>query len=151
MYEILVYVFEHCQHSEVARDRAGVAQKLSAAGFERADISTALNWLAGALRTPAGTLAPLPDARRSFRAYAARELAKLDTECRGFLATLERAGILSPQLREHVLERALAAPGELLTLEQLKLIVVLVLWNLEAPASRLLAADLFTQGASLPS
>ena len=88
----------------------------------------------------------------TFRAYAPKELAKLDTECRGFLLALEQSGILSPQVREHVIERALAATGSALSLEQLKLIVLMVLWNQQTPTSRLLAEDLFTvQHERLPN
>ena len=144
MYEILVYLFENCQQREVAYDRERVAKKLSAAGFEDADISEALHWLAGMARVPLAEPAPLPDASRSFRAYAPRELAKLDARCRGFLLMLEQSGILTPQNRELVLERSLAASGASLTLEQLKLIVLMVLWNQQTPTSQLVAEELFS-------
>lgn len=152
MYDILVYVFENCQQAELAYDRERVAKKLSAAGFEDSDISEALHWLAGVMRAPQVSAAVLPDASRSFRAFAPRELAKLDAECRGFLLTLENSGILTPQTRELVLERSLAASGSALTLDQVKLIVLMVLWNQQTPTSRLLAEDLFTSAhARLPS
>ena len=144
MYDILVFVFENCQQAELAYDRDRVAKKLSAAGFEDSDISEALHWLAGMAAAPHCVREPLPDARASFRAYAPRELAKLDAECRGFLLTLEHSGILSPETRELVLERALAASGDMLSLEQLKLVVLMVLWNQQTPTSRLVAEDLFT-------
>ena len=152
MYDILVFLFENCQQAELAYDRERVARKLSAAGFEDSDISEALHWLAGVLREPHGGTGALPDARASFRAFAPRELAKLDAECRGFLLALEQSGILTPQTRELVLERSLAASGHALTLEQLKLIVLMVLWNQQTPTSRLLAEDLFTAAhARLPN
>jgi Smg protein len=152
MYDILVYLFENCQQAELAYDRERVAKKLSAAGFEDSDISEALHWLAGVLRASHGVREPLPDARTSFRAYAPRELAKLDAACRGFLLTLEHSGILSAETRELVIERALAASGEALNLEQLKLVVLMVLWNQQTPTSRLLAEDLFSAPrARLPS
>lgn len=144
MYDILVFLFEHCQQTELACDRDRVAKKLSAAGFEDADISEALHWLAGMRHAPAAVREPLPDARSSFRAYAPRELAKLDAQCRGFLMTLEHSGILSAETRELVIERALAASGEALSLEQLKLVVLMVLWNQQTPTSQLVAEDLFT-------
>ena len=147
MYEILVYLFENCQQREVAYERERIAKKLSAAGFEHADISEALHWLAGVARAPRAGTAQLPDARTSFRAFAPRELAKLDAECRGFLITLEQSGILTPQTREVVMERSLAASGQTLSLEQLKLIVLMVLWNQQTPTSQLLAEDLFTTSA----
>lgn len=144
MYDILAYLFEHCQQAEIADDRERVARKLSAAGFDDSDISEALRWLAGVLRAPEGEHAPLPDGRSSFRAFAPRETAKLDAECRGFLITLEQSGILNAETRELVLERSLAASGHALSLDQLKLIVLMVLWNHQTPTSRLLAEDLFS-------
>jgi Smg protein len=152
MYEILVYLFEHCQQTDLAQDSELVAKKLSAAGFEDTDISEALSWLAGVLRVPHRDFAPIPDSRNTFRAFAPKELAKLGTDCRGFLLTLEQSGILTPDLREHVIERALAATGPALSLEQLKLVVLMVLWNHQTPTSHLLAEDLFTvQSERLPS
>src|SRR5262245_47917581 len=144
MYDILVYLFEHCQQAELTLDSGRVAKKLSAAGFEDSDISTALHWLAGVVRAPRAGLERLPNLGTTFRAYAPRELAKLDARCRGFLLTLEQSGILDPQNRELVLERSLAATGDALTLEQLKLIVLMVLWNQQTATSRLLAEDLFS-------
>jgi Smg protein len=148
MYDILVYLFENCQQAELADDRERVARKLSAAGFEDADISEALHWLAGVLRAPRAASASLPDARASFRAFAPRELAKLDAECRGFLITLEQSGILTAETRELVLERSLAASGHTLSLDQVKLIVLMVLWNQQTPTSQLLAEDLFSAAHS---
>ncbi len=144
MYEVLVYLFENCQQAEVADDRDRVARKLSAAGFEDADISEALHWLAGVLRVPSRPRSALPDSRTTFRAFAPRELAKLDAQCRGFIITLEQSGILTAETRELVLERSLAASGPSLSLDQLKLIVLMVLWNQKAPTSHLLAEDLFS-------
>ena len=144
MYDILVYLFENCQQAELTYDRERVAKKLSAAGFDDSDISEALHWLAGVLLAPHGVPQKLPDSRTSFRAFAPRELAKLDAECRGFLLTLEQSGILGPQTRELVIERSLAATGDSLTPDQLKLIVLMVLWNQQMPTSRLVAEDLFS-------
>jgi Smg protein len=148
MYDVLVYLFENCQQAELADDRERVARKLSAAGFEDSDITEALHWLAGVVQAQRGVSAALPDARSSFRAFAPRELAKLDTECRGFLMTLEHSGILNPETRELVLERSLAASGPVLCLDQLKLIVLMVLWNRQTSTSQLLAEDLFSTGHS---
>jgi len=151
MYDILVYVFENCQQADLAYDRERVAKKLSAAGFEDSDISEALHWLAGVTRTPPGALERLPVSRYAFRAFAPREAAKLDAQCRGFLLTLEQSGILDVQTREVVIERAMAAAGDSLSIEQLKLVVLMVLWNQQTPTSRLVAEDLFSQHARLPS
>src|SRR5882672_4364768 len=152
MYDILVYLFENCQHYELADQKERVAKKLSAAGFDDSDISEALSWLAGVARAPHRSLAPLPESGAAFRAYAPKELAKLDAECRGLLIYFEQSGILSPNTRETVIDRALAATGDGLTIEQLKLIVLMVLWNQRIPSSRLVAEDLLSPvGTRLPS
>ena len=152
MYDILVYLFENCQQHELSHEKDRVAKKLSAAGFEDSNISEALTWLAGVAREPHRSLAPLPATGVAFRAYAPRELAKLDAECRGLLIYFEQSSILTAQMREHVIERALAATGDALTIEQLKLIVLMVLWNQQTSSSRLVAEDLLSPaGSRLPS
>jgi len=152
MYDILVYLFENCQQHEVSDEKERVAKKLSAAGFEESDISEALTWLAGVARGPHRSFAPLPATGAAFRAYAPKELAKLDADCRGLLIYFEQSGILNPQSRETVIDRALAATGEGLTIEQLKLVVLMVLWKHQTPSSRLIAEDLLSPvGARLPS
>ena len=152
MFDILVYVFENCRQADVSHDPERVARKLSAAGFDDTEISAALSWLAGVVRTPQRSLAPLPESSTAFRAFAPKELAKLDADCRGFLLFLERSGILSPASREHVIERALATAGETLSLNQIKLIIVMVLWSQQAPASQLVAEELLSaRGERLPN
>ena len=56
-----------------------------------------------------------------------QELARLDAQCRGLLASLESAGILSPSQREIVIDRLLALDAEELDLEQVKWVVLMVL------------------------
>jgi len=148
MYDILAYLFENCRQADLAHDREAVAQKLAAAGFDGSDISEALHWLAGMGAAPQEPEPNLPDARVSFRAFAPRELVKLDAQCRGFLMTLEQSGMLSAQAREQVLERCLAASGATLTLQQLKVVVLMVLWNRQAHTSRLIAQDIFAAPAA---
>ncbi len=142
MYDIYVYLFENCHRTDLSEDNEQIARKLSAAGFEESDISEALSWLAGVLHAPHRSLAPLPGSTRAIRAYAPKECAKLDASCRGLVMQLEDIGVLDPVLRELVVDRAMAASGRTLSLDQLKLIVLMVLWNLETPASRLIAEEL---------
>ncbi len=146
MYDIFVYLFENCHRADLADDNELIAKRLTAAGFEESDISEALSWLAGMLHAPHRILEPLPAASRATRAYAPKELAKLDAGCLGLVMHLENIGVLDPVLRELVIDRAMAASGRALSLDQLKLIVLMVLWNLETPASRLIAEELLSSG-----
>ena len=148
MYEIFVYLFENCHRTDLSQNNELIAKKLTAAGFEESEISETLSWLAGVLHAPHRSLAPLPGSTRAIRAYAPKECAKLDAACRGLLMHLEDIGALDPSLRELVVDRAMAASGRALSLDQLKLIVLMVLWNLESPASRLIAEELLTRSES---
>jgi len=148
MFDILVFVYEHCRQADVTGDPGRVAKRLSAAGFDEADISAALSWLAGLARSPGRLDVALPATRAAFRAFAPKEIAKLDTAARGFLMALEQSGILSPQSRELVLERALATSDDRLSIDQIKLIVLMVLWNQRAPASQLVAEELRSSAAT---
>jgi hypothetical protein len=63
------------------------------------------------------------------RVYFGPELDKLDVECRGFLLFLEQHGILDGDQRELVLDRAMALDQEELDLDDLKWVVLMVLFN----------------------
>lgn len=152
MYDILAYLYENCHRTDLSEDNQLISKKLSAAGFEDSDISEALTWLSGMLQVPHLKNAPSPVAMRSLRAYAPKECAKLDAGCRGLIMHMENIGVLDPDLRELVLDRAMAASGPNLSNDQLKLIVLMVLWNMETPSSRLIAMELFAPvEASLPN
>lgn len=143
MYEVLAYVYEHYERSDLAYNGDKIARKLSAAGFEREEIHSALRWLAGLPAACLGEAPAMPAGGAAHRAYAPRELAKLNAQCLGYILMLEHSGVLCPRTREQVFERALAADGEPLVLAQLKLIVLMVLWNQDLPSRQLLAHDLF--------
>jgi Smg protein len=146
MFEVLVYLFENYYHTESYPDNDTLSRKLSAAGFENEDISEALDWLGGLARH---TEHPLPDSlesSRSQRAFISIEVDKLTTESRGFLAFLESAGILTPVLREMIIERAMALDGEVVGLEKFKVIVLMVLWTRRGSVDTLILDELLPDG-----
>ena len=63
------------------------------------------------------------------RVYFGPELDKLDVECRGFLLFLEQHGVLDAGQRELVLDRAMALDQDELDLDDLKWVVLMVLFN----------------------
>lgn len=152
MYEVLAYVYKYYEKADLAYDGDRVARKLSAAGFGRDDIHSALRWLAGMQAPKMRDATPTSGVTDAQRIYAARELDRLDAEGLGYLLTLEHSGVLNARTREQVLERALAAGDERLGMDQLKVIVLMVLWHQGLATSRLLAHDLFLVSESrLPS
>lgn len=141
MFDILVYVYEHCQQSELRENADDVARRLTEAGFDGDDVSAALAWIAGVARAPMHQGVPLAGRNPVYRVYAAREAAKLDAECRGLLLRLERCGVVDADARERILERVVAAPLDALTTDQLKLVVLIVLWQASPRDGRPFAAD----------
>jgi Smg protein len=71
----------------------------------------------------------IPRADRPIRVYVEYELDRLDTDCRDFLLYLENIGILDAQRRELVLDRLMALENEDITLEDMKWVVLMVLFN----------------------
>jgi Smg protein len=66
----------------------------------------------------------------SMRIYSIAEQNHLGSECLGFLTFLESAGVLSASMREIVVDRAMAAPGDPVCLDDLKIIILMVYWSL---------------------
>ena len=149
MFDILVYLFENYYHTELHPDQDTLARKLSAAGFEHDDISDALAWLQGLSATGTGTLADALAQSTAFRGYAEIEAAKLGVEGRGFLAFLESAKVLTPLLREIIIERAMALAEDSVSVEKLKVIVLMVLWSQQHSIDSLILEELLSDRAQL--
>jgi Smg protein len=65
----------------------------------------------------------------SMRIYPRHEQSHLGAQAMGFLSFLETSARMPAQLREVVIERAMAAPGGPVSLEDLKVIVLMVYWR----------------------
>ena len=128
MFDILVYLFENYFESDVHPDQGKLARELSAAGFDTQEIDRAFDWFSDLELVPAGYPSTLSDSR-SIRLFSAAELAKIDAEARGFLSFLEVSGIVNPVQRELILDRCLALNETEVSIEQVKWIVLMVLWS----------------------
>ncbi|HAO24765.1 MAG TPA: hypothetical protein DCQ49_06630, partial [Methylophaga sp.] len=62
------------------------------------------------------------------RVFSESEIERLDIQCRGYLLFLEQVGVLDVETREVVIERVLALDSEEIDLEQLKWVVLMVLF-----------------------
>jgi Smg protein len=125
--DILIYVFDRYMLDEAPEllERRDLERDLERAGFAHTHVERALDWLAdlaGERSRPS-----LAGSGRAVRVFSDCELARLSTECRGFLMTLERLGVLSPAQREIVVDRMLALDADELDTEQLKWVVLMVL------------------------
>ena len=142
MFDILVYLFENYFEADLHPDQGTLEQELSAAGFDSTEINLAFDWLNG-LETLSSS--PYPDSMAdgtSTRIYADIEQKKIDAESRGFLTFLEVSKILNPVQREWVIDRILALNDRDVGLEQVKWIVLIVLWSQGAAEDYLFIEDL---------
>ncbi|CAJ0993476.1 DUF494 family protein Smg [Pantoea sp. Nvir] len=134
MFDVLMYLFETYIHSkaEMQVDQDTLTNDLTDAGFHRHDIFNALNWLEKLADYQDGLTNPILLANDPFsiRIYTEEECLRLDAECRGFLLFLEQIQVLNMETREMVIERVMALDALEFDLEDLKWVVLMVLFNL---------------------
>ncbi|WP_431274818.1 DUF494 family protein [Variovorax ureilyticus] len=148
MFEVLVFVYENYWRGDVCPAPEQLGRKLSAQGFDADEIREALHWLDGLnLATQGIQLVRhadnatatvgvrnrsddvIPQSPDSIRVYSHSEQEHIGAECLGFISFLESSGVLPTGMREIVIERAMATPGEPLTVDELKIIVLMVHWS----------------------
>ena len=150
MFEVLTFVYENYDPGESCPEPAHLERKLAAVGFESDEIGEALTWLQG-LEGAAHPSPLLPwllqPQADSMRIYPPHERSHLGTQALGFLSFLESAARIPAQLREVVIERAMAAPGGPVSLEDLKIIVLMVYWRFGQEPDALVLDELFNDPA----
>lgn len=126
--DVLMYLFENYQAGEFSDsdNHETLSDELVAAGFPESEVEHAFTWLDGLAEQRQLPIVFGPSS--AIRIYARSEMARLSTECRGFLMYLEQLGILSPEKRELVIDRLLALDEEI-DLERVKWVCLLVLMN----------------------
>ena len=143
MIDILVYLFENYL-PDACPEPAVLARKLSAAGFETDDISAALSWLDGLAGEESGRCLS-PAASNALRIYDEEEQERLPAPCRGFITFLEQHDAIDAPLREAIIERALALPDALVSLDRLKVIVLAVIWRYRHEVDALILEELLAE------
>jgi Smg protein len=137
MFEVLVFVYENYWRGDACPEPHALERKLSAHGFEPEEIHEALVWLDG-LNIAAQNICVNVGAElewspgqsaNSMRVFSISEQDKLGAECLGFISFLESSGVLPPALREIVVDRGMAVPGDFVSLDALKIIVLMVYWR----------------------
>ena len=130
MFDVLMYLFEHYymdEETEFGPDRESLHSELVEAGFPSADIHRAFVWLEDLAEQQHQIHSPQTE--NAIRIFSERECERLDPECRGFLLFLEQMGILLPDARERVIERAMALETDDFDISQLKWVILMVLFN----------------------
>jgi Smg protein len=146
MIDVLVYLFEEYYNGAGYPDRDTLSKKLSRAGFDADDITDALEWLGGLTDQEESSFPLAFKEGDSFRSYSVSEFTKLTPDARGFLAFLDSARVLTPTLRELIIERAMAIRHDAVNLDQLKIIVLMVMWTQCGNIDALVLQELLPDG-----
>ncbi len=132
VFDVLMYLFENYmdEGAEFQPDQEALTHELTQAGFQRGEIRKAFSWLDGlsSLRDPRSGKSPTPGAA-AIRHYTPKEQERLDEDCRGYLHFMEASGVINPATREVIIDRLLALETDEITLDQIKWVMLLVLFN----------------------
>jgi len=147
MFDVLIYLFENYFNPGACPEADVLARKLTAVGFERDEIDEALVWLNGLSKASETPAPPELAASGGYRVYAAWELEQLGADAIGFVSFLESAGVIDPAQRELIIDRSLAVGDSPVGTDQLKIIVLMVLWSQEAEVDALILEELLDDGS----
>ncbi len=128
--DVLLFLFEHYFYDDpdAVRDRDSMQAGLISAGFSPSEISKAFDWLDELARQRPARSEPAPMSG-PVRVFADAERARLDPDGIGFLIFLEHNGIIDAIHRELVLDRVMALDQDEVDLDDLKWVVLMVLFN----------------------
>lgn len=146
MFDVLAFVYENYAAGDFCPEVHSLQRKLSAVGFDSDEIRDAVLWISGLSCTKeAVEHQPLLLAhhhQHSLRVYLPSEYRKLGIRCVGFLSFLESCGVLNTAMREVIVDRCMAAPGTAVSLDEFKLIVLMVFWSFDQVPDALLLDEL---------
>ncbi len=128
--DVLIYLFDNYveEELEITPDQEDLKTQLVHAGFADIQVNKAIDWLEG-LASQKDKLDTRILRSMSIRLFNDAENERLDVECKGFLLFLEQSGVLDSEDRELVIDRVLALETDIIELQQLKWVVLMVLFN----------------------
>ncbi len=128
--DVLIYLFDHYveEELEITPDQQDLKTQLVQAGFADTQVDKAIDWLEG-LAMQKDKLDVDVLRSMSIRVFNDVENEKLDVNCKGFLLFLEQSGVLDAEDRELVIDRVMALETDSIELQQLKWVVLMVLFN----------------------
>ena len=150
MFDILMFLFDSyfTVGNYPAQDKLSI--KLTAAGFEDDDIHSALTWLTG-VRKLSETEYPELINHSGLRYFADFEKQRISADGLQFVSFLESNEMITPVEREMIIDRAVALGRERLSIDKVKLIILIVLWNQRDDLDPILVEDLLVAPNSAPT
>lgn len=132
VFDILMYLFETYlddDQSEIP-SADNIHNELTRIEFHDSNVNKAFNWLVdlSTLKYYDFTIKQLDD--NSFRTFSSLEQKKFDLQAQTVLIELVNLNILTPTQREIIIDKALALDIALINQEQMKWVVLMVLFNI---------------------
>jgi Smg protein len=143
MFDILLFLFESYFDAGSYPEPNRLSAKLTAAGFEEEDINQSLTWLSG-LRELTNATYPESINHSGLRCYTDFEAERISEEGLRFVAFWEHNKIITPIEREMIIDRVVALGRNKLSVDKVKLIALMVLWNQHEDLDPMLIEDLLT-------
>ena len=130
--DILMYLFETYlddEQSDIPSEDS-IRGELARIGFQDAKVTKAFNWLddLAILKDTFTSIEQLDS--NSFRIFTPLEIEKFDRKARGVLFDLVDLSVLTPTQREIIIDKALALDIAAIDQEQMKWVVLMVLFNI---------------------
>jgi Smg protein len=130
--DILIYLFETYlddDQSDIPNEDS-IRKELSRAGFHDAKVSSAFDWLDDLVILKDEFTDQEALESDSLRLFSPLEIEKLDEQARGVLLDLVELSVITPSQRELIIDKALALDIAHIDQEQMKWIILMVLFNL---------------------
>ncbi|OAM51806.1 protein smg-like protein [Methylovorus sp. MM2] len=141
MFEVLVYMFENYFEANIRPDQQTLEKELFAAGFDQEDINGAFNWFSALEEMTNQADESISDLSTSLRIFTEAETKKISGESISFIMFLEQAHVLNSVQRELIVDRAMALPQAEISIEEIRWIVLMALWNQDKAKDYLFVED----------
>jgi len=154
MFEVLAFVYDNYLDSDACPELLALHRTLNIQGFVPSEVEAALLWLeeltfaTRQLPTITPAAEALTPGAAATRVLSQPELARLGVAGWGFLAFLVSAGALPTLELELVMDRVSAAGPGPISLDDLKLIVLMVFWGLRRLPDALVLDELIDNQAT---
>ena len=142
MFEILIYLFGSYFDAGACPEPKKLSRKLSAAGFQGKEINDVLTWLSALQQQEQNY--PTKLQHTGIRFFAREEEKYISFEARQFLMFAEQQKMISAAEREMIIDRTMVLKQKNISLDKLKLIMLIVLWNRDQELDTLLIEELLS-------
>ncbi len=133
MVEVLAFLFENFLHRpiDLQANFEQIARELPQVGFNVEEVDGAMDWLDETLQNQSFDTTLLKQSC-SLRAFTSLETAKIDNEARGMIYLLESNGLITPSIRELMIDRAMALQINTVGKKEMQWVLLFVMMNSQA-------------------